>query len=118
MWGECARKLRGGNAAADRRSGTGTSSLDWPPSHVPHQLISRVRRVHAGDVRLRGKSGEVVDLIAYTDIAGRDRRVYRLRRHGVFIGEYRTPEELGKAVDLATLVEDDPGRAATPPAES
>jgi len=51
-----------------------------------------------------------VRLIAYTDTAGRDRRVYRLRRHGVFIGEYQTPEELGKAVDLAALVEDDPGQ--------
>jgi hypothetical protein len=69
-------------------------------------------------VRLRGKSGEVVDLFAYTDTAGRDRRVYRLSRHGVFVGEYKTPEELGKVVDLATLVEDDPGYDTTSPAGS
>lgn len=92
-------------------------TLDWPPSHVVHQLIFRVRRVHAGDLRLRGRSGEVVDLIAYTDTAGRDRRCYRLSRHGVFIGEYKTPEELGRVVDLAWLVEDDPGQAAIPPGE-
>ena len=29
--------------------------------------------------------------------------------HGVFVGEYRTPEELAKVVDLAELVEDDGG---------
>ena len=82
-------------------------TLDWPQSHVLHQLVFRVRRVHAGDVRLRGSSGEVVDLIAYLDTAGRDRRVYRLSRHGVFVGEYTTPEELGRHVDLAKLVEDE-----------
>jgi hypothetical protein len=31
-------------------------------------------------------------------------RVYRLSRHGVFIGEYKTPEELAKVVDLAAPV--------------
>jgi len=34
-------------------------------------------------------------------------RVYRLHRHGVFVGEYRTPDELGKVVDLAGLVDDE-----------
>jgi hypothetical protein len=62
-------------------------TLDWPPSHVVHQLAFRVRRVHAGKVRLRGNSGEVIDLIAYTGTAGRERRVYRLSRHGIFVGE-------------------------------
>jgi hypothetical protein len=38
-----------------------------------------------------------------------------LSRHGVFIGEYKTPAELGKAVDLAELVEEDPGQAGPPP---
>jgi len=38
------------------------------------------------------------------------RRCYRLSQHGLFIGEYKTPEELGKVIDLAELVEDeDPG---------
>jgi hypothetical protein len=59
-----------------------------------------------------------VDVIRYRDKMQQDRRVYRLRQHGVFVGEFKTPEELGKHVDLATLVEDDPGQTATPPAES
>jgi hypothetical protein len=87
-------------------------TLDWPRSHVAHRLVFLVRRIHAGEVRLRGKPGEVVDLIAYTHVAGRGRRLYRLSRHGVFVGEFTTPEELGKHVDLATLTEDDePGIA-------
>ncbi|HEY6745368.1 MAG TPA: hypothetical protein VI357_06570 [Mycobacteriales bacterium] len=47
-----------------------------------------------------------------------DRRCYRLSRHGVFMGEYKTPEELGKVVNLAELVEDDPGHTTAPPAEA
>ncbi len=43
-------------------------------------------------------------MIRYTDKLGYGRRCYRLQRHGVFIGEYKTPEELGKVVDLAALV--------------
>jgi hypothetical protein len=66
---------------------------------------------------MRGPSGEVVEVIRYTDKLGYDQKVYRLSRHGVFIGEYKTPEELGKVVDLEELVEDDPGQAAAPPAE-
>ena len=50
----------------------------------------------------------MVDVIRYRDKLGYDRRCYRLSRHGVFIGEYTTPEELGKLVDLAELVEDEP----------
>ena len=30
-------------------------TLDWPPTHVAHQLVFRVRRVHAGEVPLRGR---------------------------------------------------------------
>ena len=46
----------------------------------------------------------MVDVIRYTDKFGNDRRVY-LRQHGRFIGESKTPEELGKVVDrLAGLV--------------
>ena len=60
---------------------------------------------------MRGPNGEVVDVIRYMDKLGYDRRVYRLSRHRVFIGEYKTPEELGKVVDLAGLVEEaDPGQ--------
>ena len=79
---------------------------DWPPVHLVHQLAYRVKRVHLGEVRMRGPNGEVVDVIAYRDKMQQDRKVYRLTRHGVFIGEYKTAEELGKHVDLATLVED------------
>ena len=35
-----------------------------------------------------------------------DRRVYRVTQHAVFIGEFKTPAELAKVVDLAELVED------------
>jgi hypothetical protein len=51
--------------------------------------------------------GGVVDVIRYRDKMQQDRRCYRLTRHGVFVGEYKTPEELGKMVDLAELVDDD-----------
>lgn len=100
--------VRIGRRTADRMS--------WPPFALVAELAWRVKRLHAGEMRLRGESGEVVDVITYVDKMQQTRRVYRLQRHGVFIGEYKTPEELGKAVDLATLTEDDPGQTATPPA--
>ena len=56
---------------------------------------------------MRGPNGEVVDVIRCTDKLGYDRKIYRLSRHRVFIGEYKTPEELGQHVDLAQLVEDE-----------
>lgn len=94
-------------------------TLDWPPVSVVHELIYRVGRVHRGEVRLRGPNGEAVEVVAYVDKVGRDRKVYRLHQHGRYVGEFKTPEELGEVVDLAALVEDDdPGQAATPPAES
>jgi hypothetical protein len=89
-------------------------TLDWPPVHLVHQLAFRVKRMHLGEV-MRGPNGVVVDVIRYRDKMQQDRRVYRLTRQGVFVGEYKTPEELGKVVDLAELVEDDPGQPATPP---
>ena len=79
---------------------------DWPPVHLVHQLAFRVKRLHLGEVRMRGPNGVVVDVIRYRDKMQQDRRVYRLTRHGTFVGEYKTPEDLGKAVDLAKLVED------------
>ena len=85
-------------------------TLDWPPVLVVHQLAYRVKRVHLGEVRMRGPNGVVVDVIRYRDKMQQDRRVYRLTRHGVFVGEYKTPEELGKVVDLAELIEDDSGQ--------
>ena len=75
--------------------------------HLVYQLAYRVKRVHLGEVRMRGPNGEVVDVIRCRDKLGYDRRVYRLTRHGTFVGEYKTPEDLGKVVDLATLIEDE-----------
>src|SRR5690242_14754505 len=80
-------------------------TLDWPPVHLVHQLAYRVKRVHLGEVRMRGPNGVVVDVIRYRDKMQQDRRLYRLTQHGVFVGEYKTPEELGKVVDLAELAE-------------
>ena len=84
-------------------------ALDWPPVHLVHQLVHEVKRVHMGEMRMRGPNGEVVDVIRYRDKMGYDRRVYRLTRHGLFIGEYKTTEELANMVDLATLIEDEDG---------
>ena len=82
-------------------------TLDWPPVHLVHQLAFRVKRMHLGEMRMRGPDGVVVDVIRYRDKMQQDRRCYRLTRNGVFVGEYKTPEELGKVVDLAELVEDE-----------
>jgi hypothetical protein len=57
---------------------------------------------------MQGPNGVVVDVIRYRDKMQYDRRVYRLKQHGVLVGEYKTPEELGKVIDLAELVEDEP----------
>jgi hypothetical protein len=80
---------------------------EWPPPERRYELAYQVKRVHAGEVKLRGQNGEVVDVVAYRDKLGYDRKVYRLHQHGVFVGEYKTPQELGQVVDLATLTEDD-----------
>jgi hypothetical protein len=40
--------------------------------------------------------------------------VYRLTRHGRWIGDYKSVEELGKHVDLSTLVEDTAGGVEEP----
>jgi hypothetical protein len=81
---------------------------DWPSVHLVHQLAFRVKRVHLGEVRMRGPNGVVVDVIRYRDKMQQDRRCYRLTRQGVLVDEYKTPEGLGKVVDLASLVEEDP----------
>jgi hypothetical protein len=86
-----------------------SQALDWPPVHLVHELMFRVKRVHLGEVRMRGPNAEVVDIIRYRDKMQQDRRVYRLTRHGVFVGGDKTPEDLAKHVDLAELVQDDAG---------
>ncbi len=45
-------------------------------------------------------------MVSYVDKMQTRRQVYRLRRNGVFIGDYKTVDELGRRVDLSTLVED------------
>jgi hypothetical protein len=82
--------------------------------HLIHQLAFPTKAVHLGEVKMRGPNG-VVDVIRYRDKMQQTRRVYRLRQHGVFVGEYKTPDELGKVVDVAELVEDDQGQPATGP---
>ena len=84
-------------------------TLDWPPVHLVHQLAYRVKRVHLGEMRMRGPNVVVVDVIRYRDKMQQDRRVYRLLQQGVLVGEFKTAAELGKHVDLATLVEDADG---------
>jgi hypothetical protein len=85
-------------------------TLDWAPVHLVHQLAFRVKRMHLGEVRMRGPNGVVVQIVTYVDKMQQTRRCYRLSQHGVLRGEYKSPEELGKVIDLAELVEeDDPG---------
>jgi hypothetical protein len=82
---------------------------DWPPYALVCELASKVKATHLGEVRLRGPDGETVEVVSYADKMQTRRDVYRLRRNGVFIGDYKTVDELGKQVDLSTLVEDADG---------
>jgi flagellar biosynthesis component FlhA len=45
---------------------------------------------------MRGSEGVVVEEVRYRDKMQQDRRSYRLTRHGVFVGGYKTREELGR----------------------
>jgi hypothetical protein len=60
---------------------------DWPPVHLVHQLAFRVKRMHLGEMRMRGPDGVVVDVIRYVDKMQYDRPCYRVTRHGASIGE-------------------------------
>ena len=82
-------------------------TLDWPLIHLVHQLAFRVKRVQLGEVAMRGPNGIRVEVVRYIDKMQQDRRVYRLTRHRVFVGEYKTPDDLAKMVDLAELIEDE-----------
>jgi len=81
--------------------------VEWPPRTVQIDLLSSSERVTLGTVRLTGPGGVSVGHVTYTDKLGHTHRVLRLRRHGVFVGDFRTVEELGRQVDLATLREED-----------
>ena len=63
-------------------------------------------------MRLAGPGGVTVEPVDYTDKLGHRQCVLRLRRHGVWIGDFRTVEELGKHVAIGELREEerhDPG---------
>jgi hypothetical protein len=87
-----------GTRKADRK--------DWPPYALVCELATKVKATHLGEVKLRGPDGETVEVVSYADKMQTRRQVYRLSRNGVFIGDYKTVDELGHRVDLSTLVED------------
>jgi hypothetical protein len=82
------------------------AEVEWPPRSVQIALLDSSFRVTLGDVRLTGPGGVTVEHVTYTDKLGYTRRVLRLKRHGVFVGDFRTVEELGRHVDVATLREE------------
>jgi hypothetical protein len=85
-----------------------------PPYPLVCELAAKVKAVHLGEVELRGPDGETVEVVSYVDKMQTRRDVYRLRKRGAFIGDYKTVDELGKHVDLATLVEDAAGGSDEP----
>jgi hypothetical protein len=91
----------------DRLAGGSPTAADWPPRSVQISLLESAERVTLGVVHLTGPGGVTVEHVTYTDKLGYQRKVLRLRRHGAFIRDFRTVEELAKEVDLATLRERD-----------
>jgi hypothetical protein len=77
-----------------------------PPVTVVHQLVCEVKRVHLGEMRMRGPNGVTVEVVSYVDKMQQLRRVCRLKQHGVLVGEFKTVDELARKVDLAELVEE------------
>ncbi|MFL6128150.1 MAG: hypothetical protein ACJ73E_03690 [Mycobacteriales bacterium] len=92
-------------AVIDRLAAGSPTAADWPPRSVQLSLLESAERVTLGVVQLIGPGGVTVEHVTYADKLGYSRRVLRLRRHGVFIRDFRTVEELAKEVDLATLRE-------------
>jgi thioesterase domain-containing protein len=83
------------------------ADVEWPPRSMQLALLASSFRVAQGDVRLTGPGGVTVQHVTYTDKLGYTRRVLRLERHGVPVGDFRSVEELGRHVDVATLREDE-----------
>ncbi|HST63752.1 MAG TPA: hypothetical protein VLM05_01070 [Mycobacteriales bacterium] len=83
------------------------AEVEWPPRSVQVELLNSSIRVTLGSVKLTGPGGVTVEHVTYTDKIGYTRRVLRLKRHGVFIGDFRTVEELGKHVDVGSLTEEE-----------
>ena len=79
--------------------------VEWPPLPVQAQLLASAERVTLGAVTLTGPGAVAVEHVTYTDKLGYTRRVLRLRRHGILVGDFRSVEELGREVDLGTLRE-------------
>lgn len=98
----------------DRIASVPAEEVEWPPLPVQVALLDSLERVTLGRVRLTGPGGVTVEHVTYTDKLGYVRRVLRLRRHGTFVGDYRTVDELAKGgeVDLATLREEEPPPSA------
>jgi hypothetical protein len=84
-----------------------SAEVEWPPRSVQIELLDSSIRVTLGTVKLTGPGGVTVEHVTYTDKIGYTRRVLRLKRHGVFVGDFRTVEELGRQVDVSTLTEED-----------
>ena len=67
--------------------------------------------------RLPGPGGITVEQVDFEDKAGHRLRVLRARQYGVFLGDFRSIEELAKVLDVSGLVEDDPGQNPPPAGE-
>lgn len=85
-----------------------SADVEWPPRSVQITLLDSSLRVALGTVKLTGPGGVTVEHVTYTDKLGYERRVLRLKRHGVFVGDFRSVEELGRHVEVASLSEDEP----------
>jgi hypothetical protein len=84
--------------------------VEWPPRSVQVTLLNSSERVTLGGVRLTGPGGVTVEHVTYVDKLGYTHRVLRLKRHGVFVGDYRSVAELGREIDVATLQDEEDGR--------
>jgi hypothetical protein len=86
----------------------------WPPWGAgwfsePTRRTGTVRDTDY--MRLRGPGGITVEQVDFVDKAGHRQRVLRARQHGVFLGDFRSVEELAKVLDVSELTEDDdPGQ--------
>lgn len=83
------------------------ADVEWPPRSVQLDLLESSRRVTLGRVKLTGPGGVTVEHVTYTDKLGYTRKVLRLKRHGVFVADFRSVDDLSKEVDVATLQEEE-----------
>jgi hypothetical protein len=82
------------------------SQVEWPPRWVQIDLLSSSEQVTLGIVKLTGPGAVTVEHVTYTDKLGHTHRVLRLKRHGVFVGDYRSVEQLAREIDVASLRDD------------